>query len=233
MSVAPRKESSLFSNRDKFDLIAIYDDSSKSFGDAHSPLQRLTHAIYEKEFRKIPRNIPVLLVGGLDAWRKDVGEQYVIRGEPSGQELRPHVPEKSAPIDIPSPVPSTSMHTHPIDPHQLWTPKRTPEVDSSPYSSKQDISRYSLDYRPPLASRSVFISVLILASITCHQAGQLGFTSDVSAGTSCTSYRNDADPWRINIFPCVRAAPTTSFRQRKCYISSSFPARLTSFYRSL
>ncbi|KAH9832545.1 uncharacterized protein C8Q71DRAFT_258180 [Rhodofomes roseus] len=78
--VAPRTEHVLFSNRDKFDLVGIYDDASDTFGDANSPLSVLTHAIYEVAFRKFLKHPPVLLVGGLQAWKREYGEAEVERG---------------------------------------------------------------------------------------------------------------------------------------------------------
>ncbi|KAH9930213.1 uncharacterized protein B0H18DRAFT_1116912 [Fomitopsis serialis] len=72
--VAPRGEQVLFANRDKFDLVGIYDDASETFGDTNSPLSVLTRAIYEIAFRKFLKHPPVLLVGGLQAWKREYGE---------------------------------------------------------------------------------------------------------------------------------------------------------------
>lgn len=66
----------LFSNRDKFDLIAIYDESSGSTNDS-AALASLMRAIYERSFRKILRNIPMVLVGGLHAWRREFPGEVV------------------------------------------------------------------------------------------------------------------------------------------------------------
>ena len=52
LSISPRDECTLFANRDKFDLVAMYDDSSESLGDQGSPLHSLSRAIYEQSFRK-------------------------------------------------------------------------------------------------------------------------------------------------------------------------------------
>ncbi|PCH36402.1 cysteine proteinase [Wolfiporia cocos MD-104 SS10] len=78
--VSPTIEQSLFSNRDKFDLVAVYDDASESFGDANTPLSVLSRAIYEVVFRKNLKRPPVLLVGGLQAWKREFGEAEVARG---------------------------------------------------------------------------------------------------------------------------------------------------------
>ncbi|CCM01336.1 uncharacterized protein FIBRA_03385 [Fibroporia radiculosa] len=82
--VAPRDEWVLFSNRDKFDLVAIYDNDSETFGELSSPLSSLVRAIYEVAFRKFLKHSPMLLVGGLQAWKKEFGEAELVRGSTSG-----------------------------------------------------------------------------------------------------------------------------------------------------
>ncbi|KAI0924296.1 hypothetical protein AcW2_005215 [Taiwanofungus camphoratus] len=83
LSVAPRDEWVLFSNRDKFDLVAVYDASSETFGDSHSPLSILVRAIYETAFRKFLKHPPMLLVGGLQSWKQEFGEAELVRGATS------------------------------------------------------------------------------------------------------------------------------------------------------
>jgi ubiquitin carboxyl-terminal hydrolase 8 len=78
LSVAPRDEWVLFCNRDKFDLIAIYDDASETPGPPDAPLAKLIRAIYETAFRKILKRVPVLLVGGLEAWKREFGDQELV-----------------------------------------------------------------------------------------------------------------------------------------------------------
>ena len=77
LSISPRNEATLFANRDKFDLVAIYDDSSDSMKDP--PLSILFSAIYENAFRKILRNMPLLLIGGLQAWKREYGDTEVMK----------------------------------------------------------------------------------------------------------------------------------------------------------
>ncbi|RDX51268.1 cysteine proteinase [Lentinus brumalis] len=77
LSISPRNEATLFANRDKFDLVALYDNSSDSMKDP--PLSTLFSAIYETAFRKILRNMPLLLVGGLQAWKREYGESEVVK----------------------------------------------------------------------------------------------------------------------------------------------------------
>lgn len=80
MVVGPRQEASLFSNREKFDLVAVYDDSSTSFGLENSPLSTLVRVISEQAFRKMLKRMPMMLVGGIAAWKKDLGETELVRG---------------------------------------------------------------------------------------------------------------------------------------------------------
>lgn len=80
MVVGPRQEHSLFFNRDKFDLVAVYDGSSTSLGGENSPLATLVRVIYEQAFRKMLKRMPMMLVGGISAWKKDLGETELVRG---------------------------------------------------------------------------------------------------------------------------------------------------------
>ncbi|KAI0701502.1 hypothetical protein BC835DRAFT_1323013 [Cytidiella melzeri] len=76
LAVAPRTESMLFANRDKFDLVAVYDEASQSFSDSPA-LTALMKAIYEVAFKKILKNMPMILVGGLQAWKEKFPDDVV------------------------------------------------------------------------------------------------------------------------------------------------------------
>lgn len=69
--ISPGNEEKLFQNRDKFDMVVICDGSSTSFSPPH--LAALNKAIYELEFYKRLSRPPILLVGGLAAWKKELG----------------------------------------------------------------------------------------------------------------------------------------------------------------
>lgn len=75
LSIAPREELMLFTNRDKFDLVVVYDSDSTNLGSlaSNSPLSVLVKAIYETEFRKILKQVPVVMVGGYEAYKREVG----------------------------------------------------------------------------------------------------------------------------------------------------------------
>jgi len=122
LTVAPRDEWVLFCNRDKFDLIAIYDDASETPGPPDAPLARLIQAIYETAFRKILKRVPVLLIGGLEAWKREFGDQELVLEE--------------APVAPVAPVPvSTSLVPPP--------PAAEADVPSRPVSQLAPISRTS------------------------------------------------------------------------------------------
>jgi ubiquitin carboxyl-terminal hydrolase 8 len=84
LSIAPQNERVPFMNRDKFDLVVMYDDGSDAFGPAHSAFMALGRAIYENAFRKMLKKMPVLLVGGLRAWKAELGADAVVRGSGGG-----------------------------------------------------------------------------------------------------------------------------------------------------
>ncbi|KAK7685731.1 hypothetical protein QCA50_011076 [Cerrena zonata] len=77
--VGSRNESTLFSNRDKFDLIAMYDEDSTN-PNSSPAITALQRAIYETSFRKILKNMPMLLIGGLKAWKEEFGVQELFVG---------------------------------------------------------------------------------------------------------------------------------------------------------
>lgn len=124
----------LFNLRDKFDYIVIHDQASMSL-DRGSTLVRLISAIYEFEFKQIPKNTPMLLRGGYVAWsafiqsNANYGQQsrdwveigdgcgiYMVEGfkppprngssQPPSKS--PNIPPNSSPINQNSPQPHAS-----------------------------------------------------------------------------------------------------------------------------
>lgn len=49
------------------------DEGSTSIPPPPSPLSALIRAIFETEFRKALKRPPILLVGGMSGWKKDLG----------------------------------------------------------------------------------------------------------------------------------------------------------------
>ena len=134
MVIGPRQEASIFDNRDKFDLVTVYDGSSRSFGDANTPLSTLVRVISEQAFRKILKRMPMMLVGGIEAWKREVGETELVKGIPSLLEIQRPIPRKDLPNSLLSPKPNGNNYllngTGPdnvADPHEVWTPQRKSE----------------------------------------------------------------------------------------------------------
>jgi len=136
--VSPRQESTLFSNRDKFELVVIYDESSQSYGSERSPLAILMRIMFEMEFKKILKHTPMMLVGGLEAWKRTVGEVELIKGM-SSLEIEKPVPTKngaalfmtssnsaSASNSNGSSVPAHNTGAV----HELWQPRRLEQSDT-------------------------------------------------------------------------------------------------------
>ncbi|KAJ3928107.1 MAG: ubiquitin carboxyl-terminal hydrolase 4 [Lentinula lateritia] len=75
LSLAPTSEASAFNNRHKFDLVVLYDRRSTSFSSTppNPDMSTLLRAIWEREFRKTLRRMPMMLVGGYEAWVKEFG----------------------------------------------------------------------------------------------------------------------------------------------------------------
>lgn len=134
MIIGPRQEAPLFANRDKFDLVAVYDSSSTSFnpGDQR-PLSILIRLISEQAFRKMLKRMPMLLLGGIDAWKKDVGEGELIRG-PGYFQHREAAVEISRPVPV-SPGQATALASMAAQNGDMYATKSGVHVGHGPQSS--------------------------------------------------------------------------------------------------
>ncbi len=112
----------MFCNRDKFDVIVIYDDFSETPGLPDSPLSSLVRAIYETAFRKILKRVPVLLIGGLEAWKREFGERELVVAE---------APVAPVPTLLPPAVPPVEVFVSPLPRPQL-PPPQLPHVSRTP-----------------------------------------------------------------------------------------------------
>jgi ubiquitin carboxyl-terminal hydrolase 8 len=117
LTIAPRDESVLFRNRDKFDLIVIYDDASETPGPPDAPISNLIRAIYVNAFRKILKRVPVLLIGGIHAWKQAFGVQEV-RGL--------GVEDVPVPLSVPLVQSATEVNMSPSP--QLPPPPQLPQL---------------------------------------------------------------------------------------------------------
>jgi ubiquitin carboxyl-terminal hydrolase 8 len=107
--------------------------------------------IYETEFKKSLKHIPVLLVGGLEAWKQDIGEEKIVKegfktdGTPS--ETRRSSPgvsdnmisRSTSSSNVPafSQLPTATI----ADPHQMWTPP--PRSDPNLGVKENGVSTYA------------------------------------------------------------------------------------------
>lgn len=105
-------EATLFRNRDKFDIVVIYDDSSEALG--NGALFKFVTIVYEHSFTTVLRNSPMLLQGGLKAWREEMGVDRVEFG--AGGSAGLDVPSAETKLGGPSASQSAS---------RFWTPPAT------------------------------------------------------------------------------------------------------------
>ncbi|KAG5644871.1 hypothetical protein DXG03_007512 [Asterophora parasitica] len=76
----------VFVNRDKFDIVCIYDDDSASLGPNDSPLSVLHRLIAETSTQKVLKRQPKLLTGGYNAWRHELGDPYKLESHTTSLE---------------------------------------------------------------------------------------------------------------------------------------------------
>jgi ubiquitin carboxyl-terminal hydrolase 8 len=135
--LAWESEQIYFVNRHKFDLIVYYDQSSTNISlSLNEPLRNLKAAIYENEFSKMLQRVPVMLVGGFDAWVKQIGQKGV------------HVfPPTTKQPQLSQPPPSKDQENIPPRHHekQLWL-KNVVGKTEDVYGNGDSINRSVMDY---------------------------------------------------------------------------------------
>ncbi|KAG6841244.1 hypothetical protein C0991_000528 [Blastosporella zonata] len=67
MMNAPSPERSVFGNREKFDIVVLYDNASYNLGAGNTPLSRLNFLLVQN---KVLKRSPILLTGGFKEWRR-------------------------------------------------------------------------------------------------------------------------------------------------------------------
>ncbi|KAG0092745.1 ubiquitin-specific protease doa4 [Podila epicladia] len=72
----PQMEQDAFQDRHKFDLVLYYDQTTTEIPKS-GPLANLFRALHELEFEKPLARLPVLLIGGFDAWLDCAGMNWV------------------------------------------------------------------------------------------------------------------------------------------------------------
>ncbi|ESK87571.1 ubiquitin-specific protease [Moniliophthora roreri MCA 2997] len=129
MVIAPAQEATAFKNRDKWDLVVVYDQKSIDFGGLDSLLNVLIGAISERAFKKPLRRMPMILVGGLDAWKAEMGLQEVEVSGTSGSGYSDGITSASASASTTS---SASISSATAGPNtEYWTPPLSSSSSSS------------------------------------------------------------------------------------------------------
>ncbi|KAG6336456.1 hypothetical protein ID866_2627 [Astraeus odoratus] len=151
--IGPRDEWVLFQNREKFDLVVLYDASSETY-DTNGPLTAFVRLVYENEFKKMLRKTPVLLIGGLQAWRKEFGEPWIIRG--SSEQRRSSVGVVENQSGITHPPVNNVLPSNRISPEKR--PPNLPHIPSVDHDTLFDglasVNRRNSPPRPPSSTLS-------------------------------------------------------------------------------
>lgn len=130
LAVAPSEELVLFQNREKFDLVVLYDASSEAY-DNGGPLSTFVRLVYEHALRKALRSPPMLLIGGLQAWKMEFGDNDVTRGASSARRNLTSVAEnRFGSTPVPLPTPTTPVST------RLQLPQKQPLANGMSSSDK-------------------------------------------------------------------------------------------------
>lgn len=106
--LAPEKEQEIFSNRNRFDIVIMYDSDSRSNSYRGGPtndaqakiLFYLTTAIYDYAFSKPLKRPPCLLVGGFESWVDDFEGKHISQSSTAPQSTEIQSP--TVPQEIPS-----------------------------------------------------------------------------------------------------------------------------------
>ncbi|KAJ3920053.1 ubiquitin carboxyl-terminal hydrolase 4 [Lentinula edodes] len=182
LSLAPTSEASAFNNRHKFDLVVLYDRRSTSFT-SNPDMSTLLRAIWEREFRKTLRRMPMMLVGGYEAWVKEFGisesgmssngpaarTTTVVNGTPNGVATNGAHSSSVPPPPMPSISPQGSQGRNPFAP---GGPLASPAI-STPSAT------FSLQHPGSNGSRS-------RASTSPSRPGRTSFSSSSSMVTGAT-----------------------------------------------
>ncbi|KAF9233475.1 hypothetical protein BU15DRAFT_53836 [Melanogaster broomeanus] len=157
--IAPREEWVLFQNRDKFDVVVLYDASSEIY-DGIGPLSTFVRAVSEQAYRKFLRHTPMLLIGGLEAWKKEYGDEEVVREVHGGTRASPiRIPENgisgaSGPILSSSSIPdATRDRTRPLVNGVPAEKRASPESQPLALASQSPPERDSISEAPVLVGR--------------------------------------------------------------------------------
>ncbi|KAF5373289.1 hypothetical protein D9615_007376 [Tricholomella constricta] len=245
--VIARSDQSLFLNRDKFDLVVIYDDDSKSLGPSDSPLSVLHRLIGEQSIQRLLKRQPMLLVGGLSAWRHEFGDSW--KPDLSSTSSESQLPSVSShtsgansrnpyftngtftpPSPMPASLPGTPFHRSIMSLDQSSGHSRYPAEAAYPahLPSSGGLTRKPALMRPSSSSISYTRSTDSIGSssmaspfsstlLTYPTIAPRISTSNSGSGTSSTS----AFPIQYGIASPPQASVNPSQRRRTDYIDQS------------
>ncbi|RDB15347.1 Ubiquitin carboxyl-terminal hydrolase 8 [Hypsizygus marmoreus] len=171
MLIGPKREHSLFNNREKFDLVVLYDAASTDLGSSDSPLRVLARLIGDRTVQKVLKRAPMLLVGGIEAWRREFGGSELPQGALSPEPQKSSFSFSEVQSSSSSPLFSTSpnsrnpfltdglvysasaaMTTSPPDPHKVWTPSPRADFKTHAFDMRSSLNdhrtQFSLDQTP-------------------------------------------------------------------------------------
>ncbi|GJJ11320.1 hypothetical protein Clacol_005552 [Clathrus columnatus] len=202
--VAPSSERALFTNRAKFELVVMYDASS---GLPSSPMFNLARAIFETDFSQSLKRPPVLLVGGLEAWKQEMGEEGIHRSSLSqdngvmnalpmnnnnnlvhsssvGHGLVSQLPSNVPTLPVSQSPPSTNVSMS-SDGHERWLPPRPQSRNEferpASYSTQIPNSKMasSLDSPNSDANKLVRKPAFIRPHTTSQSQGNITFSREL------------------------------------------------------
>lgn len=146
LPVAPSEELVLFQNRDKFELVVLYDASSEAY-DTGGPLSAFVRLVFENALRKMLRSPPMLLIGGLQAWKREFGDNEVTRGTSSARQTPTRIIENrlpSTPVPLQTPATLVPARLQPLQEQPLPNGASSSDKVSHPPPQPSDVGNQVL-----------------------------------------------------------------------------------------
>ncbi|KAL0574304.1 ubiquitin-specific protease doa4 [Marasmius crinis-equi] len=175
-------EAATFKNREMWDLVVIYDQNSTDTGDQHSLLMVLVSAIYTNAMKKFLKRPPMVLEGGLEVWKAEMGQQEV---EGSSELGLSFLSSGSASASA-SASASTSSGINVGAAHQPPYPPPSPSI-ISPSISRSPSKNPLVNGGPPATPRTRGVSISNMSNPPSSQPYELWQPSVASTSSSGTT----------------------------------------------
>ncbi|KAF9024644.1 hypothetical protein BDZ89DRAFT_1040986 [Hymenopellis radicata] len=148
LELNPKAELTLFQNRHIFEYVLIYDQNSVT---PSNTMKSLMDAIFVNSVHgKTLKHPPMLLVGGLDAWKSKYGDEQMIRGALTTKSYSPRpLPTVADPYATTNGLVSPTFASQPMEPTQLWNSRSRADTNPSPHRAT-----FSVDQGPSHHTRS-------------------------------------------------------------------------------